>query len=250
MAIPLTTGLFDITTGGYIPPNTGTWGNLTAWSDWTTWVNEPADSFTVSTEIFDRGQVGKFNLRTETEVFGNITYVVYTSANGAFAGEETISTITANSSNLAAFYGQYYIVQANVASQGGLPQLNSMTITSTDASLDLKLNDIETANLSQTGNGAVISLPRICSAVLNMQITLHDSASFAQDFDTDFSYIEMPTFRMPQPLITGKDRSGPTFVLRDLFFGTQHQANVGHIIDARITVLPEQFHDGTNLATR
>lgn len=250
MAIPLTTGLYDQTLEGYRAPNTGTWANLTTWASWTNWVNQPADYFTVSSGIFDRGQPGYFNIKTDTEVFGNISYAVYTSANGAFDGEETITTITANSSNLTAFYGQYYIVQANIASLGSLPTLSSMTVTSTDASLDLKLNDVATSTLPQTANGAVLSLPRVCSAVLNMQITLHDSAAFTQSFESNLSYIEMPIYRMPQPVITSKNRSEPKFMLRDLYFGTPLQANVGYIIDARVTVLPEQIHDGRNLTTR
>lgn len=250
MALPPRTGIYDSSTNSFVAPNTGTWANLTSWSSWINWTQKPAETFTFVTDIYERGPIDYFNIVTQSRVAnGTITYRVFTSNTGNFSGEETITTITPNSNDISAFYGKYYAIEANVASTGGLARLESLTVTSTDASLDLKFNNIETANLTQTANGAVISLPRLCSAVLNMQITLHD-ANFTQDYDTDFSYIEMPTYRMPQALITGKQKTGPTFVLRDMFFGTQLQANVGYTIDARVTVLPEQIHDGQNLITR
>lgn len=252
MALPVSTAIYDAETNSFLPPNTGTWADLTTWGSWGRWAAAPADTFTVITSVFDRGQPGEFNIRTETDVTGNITYHVWTSTSGEFAGEETVTTCVAGATDIPAFSGQYYIVEANIAAQGGPAELREMNVSSTDLSLDLKFNNVVTANLTQTASGAVLSLPRTCSAVLNVQITLQVDLlnNFAQDFDTEFSYIEMPTFRMPQPLVTAKARTGPTFVLMDMFFGTFRQDLPNHVIDARVVVLPEQFHDGQNLATR
>lgn len=251
MALPNFTAEFDSGTNSYIARNTGTWANVTTWASWTTWSQLPAATMLFYTEPYDRGQVGYFNLRTDTDHVGNITYQVYTSTTGAFQGEETLTTVTANSSNIAAFYGQYYVVAANVASTGAIAQLKSMTITSTDASLDLKFTEVQTSSLTQTAQGARITLPRIVSAVTNMQITCYDGGNTTPlSTDTTHYYMETPIYRALIPYITSRDRSGPTFVLRDINYGTLATSETGHYIDARLTVLPEQIHDGKNLTTR
>ena len=251
MALPNFTADYDLGTNSYIARNTGTWANVSTWASWTTWSQLPEPTMLFYTEVYDRGQVGYFNLRTDSDFVGNITYQVYTSTSGAFAGEETVTTVTANTSNVAAFYGQYYVVAANIASTGAIAQLKSMTITSTDAALDLKFNSVETSTLTQTAQGAQIALPRVVSAVTNMQITCHDGGNTTPlSTDTTHYYFETPIYRALIPYITSKDRGGPTFVLRDINYGTLATSETGHYIDARISVLPEQIHDGQNLTTR
>ena len=252
MALPPRTGIYDPTTNSFVAPNTGTWAGLTSWSSWTNWVNAPADSFTFVTDIVERGPTDYFNLKTDTQVVnGTVTYRVFTSNTGEFNGEETITTITPSSNNIEAFYGKYYAVEANIASSGGLSRLNNMTVTSTDESLDLKFNNLETSALTQTANGAVISLPRFSSAVLNVQLTLHEDASdYTTEIESAENYMVTPIVRALSAKITSKARTGPTFRLRDLYFGQDRTNEAGHIVDARVVILPEQIHDGTNLTTR
>lgn len=179
MPLPVNTSTIDPLTGFAVPANRGTWANLSglSWSSWTEWSNQKANVMIVVSEVQDRGQTGYFNLKTDVDVTGNITYSVYTSNTGAFAGEETVSNITPNTGNIAAFYGRYYTVVANVSDPSGEIQLRSFNITSTNSRFDIQFNDLETSSLALGPNNSgsrVLPLPRVISAVTNMQVTSHN----------------------------------------------------------------------------
>lgn len=250
MALPVFDAVFDAGLNGYVARNTGTWANLTTWESWTNWTNLPANVCSISSTVVDRGTDGYFNLRTEIEATGNITYTVYTSTTGNFAGEESITTITSGTANLAAFNGRYYAVQANVASTGELPRVESFTVTDTSRTLTLLVGNVETVTLSNTSLGPRIPINRVCSAVTNVQITCHDPPQANLTLDTGTYYLETPISNHVVPYITSHDRMGPTFVLRNINIGTLSNHVPGYRIDASVTVLPEQIHDGRNLVTR
>jgi hypothetical protein len=173
MALPGTTGVFDKTKSSYVPTNSGTWADLSSWTTWTNWSNRPAGYFLVVSDISDRGRIGYFNLKTSADVSGSIAYTVYTSSTGAFAGEETVTTISPNTGNLTAFYGRYYAISANVSGGTGT-ELRNLTITSTNDAFDIDYNDINTNDLDVSPNasgGHILTLPRVISAVVNMQVT-------------------------------------------------------------------------------
>ena len=177
MSLPLSTTIIDQSTGYALPRNTGTWADVTSWASWQTWNNQRANSMIVVGTVTDRGTVGYFNLKTSADVTGNIAYSVYTSNTGAFAGEETVSNITPNSGNIAAFYGRYYSVVANVTDPSGAIELRSLNVTSLNSRFDIQFNDVDTSSLSQGPNNSgsrVLPLPRTISAVTNMQVTAHN----------------------------------------------------------------------------
>jgi hypothetical protein len=177
MSLPLSTTIIDQSTGYALPRNTGTWADVTSWTSWQSWNNQRANSMIVVGTVTDRGSVGYFNLKTSADVTGNIAYSVYTSNTGAFAGEETVSNITPNSGNIAAFYGRYYSVVANVTDPSGAIELRSLNVTSLNSRFDIQFNDVNTGTLSAGPNNSgsrVLPLPRSISAVLNMQVTAHN----------------------------------------------------------------------------
>ena len=179
MPLPVNTSTIDPLTGYAVPANTGTWANLSglSWSTWTAWSNRKANTMVVVSQVQDREQEGYFNLKTDVDVTGNITYSVYTSNTGAFAGEETVSNISPNTGNLSAFYGRYYTVVATVTDPSGEIQLRNFNITSTNSRFDIQFNDLETSSLASGPNNAgsrVLPLPRTISAVTNMQVTAHN----------------------------------------------------------------------------
>lgn len=248
MAFPITTGIYNPETNSYTAPNTGTWANVTSWSTWTTWSNRPADYYTVGTEIEDRGVLGYFNLAIETEVTGTVTYRVFTSNTGSFAGEETIVTIVPEQSNVAAFYGQYYAVEANVATNQGAAEMSSMTVSSTNRSLTVRFNQVQTSDLEQTATGARLPVGPTVGAVVNCQITCWDSGNTAPlATDTTNYYMETPIYRAVMPYITSRTSTGPTFHLRDMYLGKIRTAESGFYIDAVVEVLPLQVRSGNNL---
>lgn len=250
MALPTFDAIFDLGLNGYVARNTGTWANLTTWDSWTNWTNLPANTCSVSSSIIDRGVAGSFNLRTDIQAVGNVTYTVYTSTTGNFAGEETITTITSGTANLAAFTGRYYAVQANVYSTGELPRVESFTVADTDLTLTFTVGNVETVQLANTSLGPRIPLPRICSAVTSVQITCHDPPQANLTIDGSTYYLETPISNHVVPYITSHDPAGPTFVLRNINVGTLSNHVPGYRINATVTALPEQIHDGLNLTTR
>lgn len=252
MSLPLQYGEYDPDTNTYTAVNTGTWANLTAWSEWSDWINLPAEYLTVSSTLEDRGRVSWFNVRTNLVATGaNIVYRVFVSNTGEFAGEETITTILSGASNVQAFYGRYYGVEANVRSPGTRPTITEFTVTTTDNTVDIVRGDLVTANLAVVGNSRQIPLDRICSAVTAVQITAHDPSTVSVGTNTADYYLETPETNRAVPVITSKSRTGPTFQLVGLGTGlTANMANPVYRVDARVTALPEQYHDGTNLNVR
>jgi hypothetical protein len=180
MPLPINTAIIDDESGYALPPSNTTWetfANVVTWSGWKSWNSTPANAMTVVSTVQDREKIGYFNLKTTADVTGNIAYSVYTSNTGAFAGEETISNISPNTGNIAAFYGRYYTVVANVSDPSGQIQLRSLDITSIDSRFDIQFNDVDTSSLASGPNNAgsrVLPLPRTISAVTNMQVTAHN----------------------------------------------------------------------------
>jgi hypothetical protein len=174
MALPQETAKLDPVTGYQIPQTTNNyWANLSAWGGWTKWGARTANSMVVVSTVQDRGSVGYFNIKTSTDVTGNISYSVYTSNTGAFAGEETISNIAPGSGNVAAFCSRYYAVAANVTEPTGGAVLRSMSVTSINSRFDIQLDDIVLGTLSGNVNHRILPLPRSVSAITNLQVTPH-----------------------------------------------------------------------------
>lgn len=177
MALPINTSTIDAQTGYAVPASTGEWSSLTSWDSWKSW-NIAATEMTVLSDITDRGSIGYFNLKTNSDVTGNIQYSVYSSTTGEFAGEETETIITPNTGNIGAFYGRYYAVAANVSDASGGAQLRSLNIISTNSRFDIQFNDLDSTTLTVGDNSHLqLPLPRTVSAVLNMSLTPHDATT-------------------------------------------------------------------------
>ena len=248
MAFPITTGVYNPENNTYTAPNTGTWADVTDWSAWTTWTNRPAANYTVGTAIVDRGTEGFFNLSIQAQLEGTVVYRVFTSNTGTFSGEENIVTVGVNSSNIAAFYGKFYAIEANIATNENVSEFTDMTISSTDRTLTLRYNRVETSTLEQTSAGARLPVGPTVGAVVNCQLTVWDSGNTAPlGTDTTNYYMETPVFRAVFPYITGRAQTGPTFHLRDLYLGVLRTADAGFYVDAVVEVLPLQARAGNNL---
>ena len=341
MALPNNTSIIDSVTNYAIPRNEGTWANLSlgTWETWKSWQNRRANSMVVVSTVQDRGVQGYFNIKTTADVTGNISYSVYTSNTGAFAGEETISNISPNTSNLAAFYGRYYSVVANVTDPSGQIELRKLDIETINSRFDIQLDDLSMGSLSGNVDYKVLPLSRSVSAITNIQVTPHyeraeyfeegyvqnysvgtyttlkmnlsanatvmavgsiadfqnsrhlivldnevmaytgkssqsppwpnllsleRGLSEAPEFgatvaashanETEVQLYETITFNQPYvnnetvigtPFVISKDRFAPTISLK-----SNIGIGVGGTVDARLSVLPEQYMDSTNLGTR
>jgi hypothetical protein len=341
MALPQETAKLDPISGYQVPQSTNNfWANLSTWDGWSRWGSRLANSMVVVSTVQDRGSVGYFNIKTSTDVTGNIAYSVYTSNTGAFAGEETVSNISPNTGNIAAFCSRYYAVVANVTEPSGYGVLRTMSVTSINSRFDIQLDDLVLGNLSGNINHKVLPLPRSVSAITNLQVTPHyESAEYVEDgylqtyhvgtytrlktnggidanatsmavesiasfqnsrhiiimdnevmaytgktadtpwpilnslergvdtaaefgnttaashvINTEIQLYDTITFNAPYfsnettigtPFVISKDRQAPAITLK-----SNVGLGVGGTVDVRLSVLPEQYMDSTNLNTR
>ncbi len=126
MAVPAQRSLLEDDIGIVVPWDTGTWADWTSWSGQSRWISAPEDDLIWIIDRVDLGRPTYFNLNITTRAVGRVSYKVYTSSTGAFAGEETETVIAYNATNIAAFFGQYYMIAVYVANTDGLQILENV----------------------------------------------------------------------------------------------------------------------------
>jgi hypothetical protein len=195
-------------------------------------------------------------MTTQAVVNGNLTYNIHTSQTGAFAGEETTTTIFSGnlnevSGNLDAFYGRYVVVQANVASTGGLSSIQELQFTTQNVSYTVTLDDLDTTQLTANSTGVIVPLGRTVGAVRNIQATARKTTTGGGIQYVATGYIAATYFDdttgsdIVVPSIISKNRHAPT-----LQFTTTDNVTTDVVFDAIITVLPEQARLNDNLIVR
>ena len=241
MALPANTGYLDESIGVVLPNNTGTWANSSAtWANWRVWATAPADPMTYVSEVVDLGQTRSYTLKIVTDASGTVSYDVYTSDTGLFAGEETVTNIAANSSGIASFNSRYYAVAVNVSNTSGNPVLRGFEMTASEATVSFDYNSLNTSTLSGTSSARTLVLPRTVSQIVDMQIQPHASSYTMDVYVTDY-----PTATTLVPRIVSKSISTPQIAL----VGLDNVARDG-VVDIQIRALPEQYMDGNNLLVR
>jgi len=244
MAIPATNYVFDEVQQVITTTNQSTWADLTTWADYTTWINDPVTPMTFVSQVTDLGEALHFNLKWSITCVGTPTFTVYTSTTGAYAGEETSTTINVDDTDVPAFYGRYVQVFVSVAfvASEGIPEISVFDFTSQNTRLEIVQNDINSTTLTGDSSARAIAMPRTVSKVLSMQVTPHAS-SYVDDSYVADSYIDdtAPGF----PAIVSKTRTGP-----QITFVSTAGTKVDAVFDITMNVLPEQFMDGRNLTIR
>lgn len=251
MALPSINGFLDETNGVIVAPNTGTWADIGAgtdfptWDDWKNYSTTPSD-LTWLTEVLDLGEIAYFNLETTVEALGSVSYTVYTSTTGAFAGEEASTTINAGDTNITAFYGQYVTVLITVAAVGGVtPILQDVSLRASSERFSILKYDLDTTALTGSlSGGFTIDPGRSVSKILSMRITPQQPGPyFEADYVAD-DYVE--TNNPAYPAIASKTNTAPKVV-----FTTDGGAYTNSIFDVELQCLPEMYVNETgNLAIR
>jgi len=246
MAIPSTNYIFDEANSLITTENQGTWADKSGvgWDDWKSWADNPVTPLTWVSQPIDLGEVAYFNLSWTILCQGTPTFTVYTSQTGAFAGEETATTVNVNDTDIEAFYGRYVLVFVSLAfvPAEGFPQISQFDFTSSGKPLELNQFDVDSSTLSGSADARTIVMPRTVSRVLSMQLTPHTGDYVADSYVADDYVIESaPGF----PAIVSKTRSGPSVT----FINTSG-TKVDAVFDVKMNVLPEQFMDERNLTFR
>jgi hypothetical protein len=256
MAIITANGIFDEQNQRITSPHTGTWNDLgvgddsaganliTTWDEWTSWTFEPAATLNHLTEITDLGENAYFNVTWTGNIVGTPTFYVYTSTTGAFAGEETTTTVNVDDTDIEAFYGRYVMIGISVALDpaAGPSEIIAFDFTCSGNRFDIQQFDINSADLSGSSSARQIAMPRTVSKVLSVVMTAQ-ADQYVESSYVASDYIEdgVPGF----PITVTKTRTAPTVT----FVNTSGN-RVDATFDIRLTVLPEQYMDGANMLVR
>jgi len=240
MALLETNGTLDLETGVVTPNNTGTWADLagSTWNSWGSWINQPADPLIWLTDVIRVPYTTPYTLRIETQAQGQVSYVVYTSNTGQFAGEETTTTINSGATNVSAFQGSNIIVAIKVANTGARITLEDVRITATDYTLDIPVSIADTSVLAGSAGSRTIPLPRTISGVVNITATARPITAYVPNL-----YVtDMETSTTVYAEVVDKTFSAPKI---GLFKIDGYPVDGG--VDIKIKALPEQQMSGNNL---
>ena len=193
MAIPATNYIFDQLNSLITTANQGTWADKSGatWDSWTAWADNPVTPMTWESDVLDLGQIAYFNLNWKITCAGTPTFTVYVSSTGAFAGEETSTTINVDDTNIEAFYGRYVVAFVSLAYDPtqGFPTITTFDQTASGESLQTLQYDVASNGLTGDASARAIVMPRTVSKVLALQITAH-AGSYVEDSYVADSYID------------------------------------------------------------
>lgn len=226
-----------------VSANTGTWADFSSWDAWRSWASAPA-TLNHLTPIVDFGTSQTYTISAEATITGTATYYVYTSDTGAFAGEQTETTIAPGATDTPAFTSRYAMIGISVAeSQSGIPSISAFNFVASTEAIRVELNDIVSSGLTGTVSSRTLSLPATVSAVLNMNLTTQSAEGYV---DTDYvvtDYFEAGEAAIP--LIVDKSRTGPA-----VRFINTSGTSIDTTFDAALVVLPQQYRNNDNLKVR
>jgi hypothetical protein len=250
----------------------GNVGNITAiqnsstgvrWDTYKTWTGTPAPYLIYSTPIIDVGSIGYFNLEIDADINGNVKYEIRSSTTGTFDGTETLTNVFPATDNIPAFYGRYVVVTANVAYNGSLQTISTLSARNFATPFAIYLDSIDTNTLPITdsdNSGAVgrqLILGRSTSYITNIQATLHSPQNlfYINPGYTDQLYIknDLPLFSGMNPpvfFIKNKFNGGANVVVLNGSGGIYAGTGTGPVVDLLVYALPEQYMDGINLRQR
>ena len=240
MALPTVTGTLDTVSGWVYPNNAGTWSGLsgTTWADWTSWNNQVADPMVWLTDVIEVEFTEPYNLRIGSEAIGTVSYDVYTSATGLFAGEESVVTIAHDAASVASFTSKFIRVAVKVAGDENI--LKYTEVKATNFALDIFLSNVDTSTLAGTVGNRTLVMPRTVGGIVSITATAQPVSSYTPNvYVTDQS-----TSTTVYARVNDKNKDAPKIGL----FGIDGYARDG-IVDIHIRALPLQKMTGNNLVS-
>lgn len=224
------------------PNDTGTWSSCpTTWDLWNTWFLAPANPLifrTMPTRVM--GNLD-FNLKIETIANGTVSYEVYTSTTGAFAGEETTVAVASGASNVSGFQGQYYSVAVVVNQTIGTPTITAVQMTASDKTISQTLNNLTTSTLGGSITARQLPITRNFSLITTIDVQPKEVTAYALDL-----YVSnYATSKTVIGRVVSKNRTTPTIALMGI-----DGSNKDGTVDVAVTGLPEQYMSGNNLLIR
>lgn len=240
MAVPAQRSLLEDNIGIVVPWDTGTWADWSTWNGQSHWISAPEDNLIWLIDRVDLERETYFNLTITTQAVGRVSYKVYTSTTGAFAGEETETVIDYNSTNIAAFYGRYYMIAVYVANIDNLQILQNVEVNANTNTYQISRSGVNTNTFAGSTSARQIPLSRNVSHIWSISVQ-PQATSYTQDV-----YVtEYPAATTLIPTVVSKSRSAPSIKL----IGIDNVPRDA-VIDYELTVMPEQSMLNGNLVSR
>ena len=196
MAIVVPNGKYQVDNTGTTVvsgPTSGDWTTVPAtWAGYTGWLTAPS-TLTWLSNIVDMGSVLTFTIEIQANIAGTVTYHVYTSSTGDFAGEETTVTINEGDTDIPAFTGRFVLIGIEVAyvNSEGIPTIRSFKYIASTNTNTVYLSDINTADLDGITSNKELVFDRGSSKVVNISLTGHKADEY---FVADYVSNLIPTF--------------------------------------------------------
>jgi hypothetical protein len=241
MTMPNSNGILDLTVGQVFPPDLGTWTTAPTWADFNQWISQP-DTLTYALDPIDLVSIKNFSLKIQTDAVGLVSYRIFTSDTGAFAGEETITTINQGDIGVAALSGQYVWIEVTVTQTAGVNVLNSINYSIVEKVNKFSVNNVNTADINDgSTQGYVLPIDRQVGTITNVQITPREVTPYIVDL-----YVARdPMSTTVVPFVTNKGSNSVSFAL----VGLDNQPRDA-IVDVLIEYLPEMYMEGNDLLIR
>ena len=251
--IPYSQGILDPISGTIKAKGVGRWGSLksTKWTAFNSYVNTFLPIRWTSDKI-DTGEIAYFNIAISSEFTGSLSYRIYVSDTGEFAGEETEYVIQNGDSQITAFYGRFVYVTAECTGT----ELKQMRITTDKETVEYTYRDLNTSTLSGSSSLRILNLDNPISLITEMVITPRAPSAYAVDLYVSSS----ATSTLLIPIVISKTAGGSYmaagYYVDDYFassfgasfalYGIDNQARDG-IVDISLKGLPRQVMAGGNL---
>lgn len=246
-------GILDAVSGTIKAEGISRWNNYGSWKNFGDY-RGILQEIKWTAPLIDVGTIKYFNISTDAEFDGTLSYEIYTSTTGAFQGEETKTTVIEGDFDVSAFYGRYVYVIARVSGS----ELRKLDITTSSLTKTQTLRDVDTSTLAGTISARAIPLTAPVSRVMNIVIVPKTTTAYAIDLyvsNTATSEVLIPMvvskadaepYFITDYIVTDYyvEGSTPSFVL----YGLDNQARNG-IVDINLEVLPRQVMTGGNIVT-
>ena len=233
--IPYSQGILDPFSNTIKAQGFGRWGNLqgTSWNTFNSYVNTFLPIRWTSS-LIDTGEVDYFNIAISSEFEGSLSYRIYVSETGVFAGEETEYLIENGNTNISAFYGRFVYVTAECTGT----ELVKMQITTDKEMLEISLKNVNTSTLGGTVSERILTLANPVSLIT--EIAIHPQA--ATVYAVNLYVSNTPTSQVLIPVVKSKAGTTPSFVL----YGIDNDPRDG-VVDITIKAMPRQVMASGNL---
>lgn len=236
-------GYYDEKNRMICPVSTSTWDGLsgTTWDTWTEWAYSVDPEIIWHTDVIQLGLSPQtVNLKITCVSTGQVSYKVYTSNLGVFAGEEVEHVIPHGATSVPSFTAKFLmvIVYSNAVNNVTV-NIQQITVkTEAPRTTEYQILDLDTSTCSGTVNSRVIPLPGRLENILDIKITPREVPAY----NLDVYVTNTPTSTYVVPKIISKNSSAPTFAL----IGMDNYPRDG-VVDISLKSSKSGYMQGNNL---